>query len=119
VPIKLLSLPKISVIWRFFYQLPTSSKEPVTPLLLIFTICIIVVIMKERKIELLSPVGSFECLQAAIKGGADAVYFGVEQLNMRAKSVNSLSVNDIQQITAICKANGIKSYITLNTVMYD
>jgi putative protease len=75
--------------------------------------------MKERKIELLSPAGSFECLQAAINGGADAVYFGVEQLNMRAKSVNSFSVNDIQQITAICKANGIKSYITLNTVMYD
>ena len=75
--------------------------------------------MKETKIELLSPVGSFECLQAAINGGADAVYFGVEQLNMRAKSVNSFLVNDIQQITAICKANGVKSYITLNTVMYD
>lgn len=77
------------------------------------------VIMKERKIELLSPAGSFECLQAAIKGGADAVYFGVEQLNMRAKSVISFSINDIKQIAAICKASGIKSYITLNTVMYE
>lgn len=75
--------------------------------------------MGNRKIELLSPAGSFECLQAAITGGADAVYFGVEQLNMRAKSVNSFSLKDIKQIASICKANGIKSYITLNTVMYD
>lgn len=75
--------------------------------------------MKEKNIELLSPAGSFECLQAAINGGADAIYFGVEQLNMRAKSVHSFSVNDIKKIGAICMANGIKSYITLNTVMYD
>jgi putative protease len=76
-------------------------------------------IMKDRKIELLSPAGSFESLQAAINGGADAVYFGVEQLNMRAKSVNSFSVSDIKKIGNISRANGIKSYITLNTVMYD
>jgi putative protease len=76
-------------------------------------------IMKDRKIELLSPAGSFESLQAAINGGADAVYFGVEQLNMRAKSVNSFSVSDIKKIGKISRANGIKSYITLNTVMYD
>ena len=75
--------------------------------------------MKDRKIELLSPAGSFESLQAAINGGADAVYFGVEQLNMRAKSVNSFSVSDIKKIGNISRANGIKSYITLNTVMYD
>ena len=75
--------------------------------------------MKERKIELLSPAGSFDCLQAAINAGADAVYFGVEQLNMRARSVNSFSVSDIKEVAKICKANGIKSYITLNTVMYD
>jgi len=75
--------------------------------------------MNDRKIELLSPAGSFECLQAAIKGGADAVYFGVEQLNMRAKSNNSFVVSDIKQVGHICQANGIRSYITLNTVMYD
>ncbi len=75
--------------------------------------------MNDRKIELLSPAGSFECLQAAIKGGADAVYFGVEQLNMRAKSNNSFAVSDIKQVGHICQANGIRSYITLNTVMYD
>lgn len=72
-----------------------------------------------KKIELLSPAGSFDCLQAAINAGADAIYFGVEQLNMRARSVNSFSINDIKQISGICKENGIKSYITLNTVMYD
>ena len=75
--------------------------------------------MKERKIELLSPAGSFECLQAAIKGGADAVYFGVEQLNMRTCSSKSFSINDIEEISAPCKLNGIKAYITLNTVMYE
>lgn len=75
--------------------------------------------MQTKKPALLSPAGSFECLQAAINAGADAVYFGVEQLNMRAKSVNSFSVEDIRKIASICRANGIKSYITLNTVMYD
>ena len=76
-------------------------------------------LMKNKKVELLSPAGSFECLQAAINTGADAVYFGVEQLNMRAKSVNSFSIQDIREISSTCKANGLKSYITLNTVMYD
>lgn len=75
--------------------------------------------MNERKIELLSPAGSFDCLQAAINGGADAIYFGVEQLNMRAKSVNSFALTDIKAISEICRANNIKAYITLNTVMYD
>ncbi|HAL81308.1 MAG TPA: collagenase-like protease [Mucilaginibacter sp.] len=74
--------------------------------------------MKERKVELLAPAGSFDCLQAAVNGGADAVYFGVEQLNMRAKSVNAFSVSDIEQIAAVSHENGIKAYITLNTIMY-
>jgi putative protease len=75
--------------------------------------------MKKNTIELLSPAGSFECLQAAINGGADAVYFGVEQLNMRAKSVNAFSVSDIKKIAAVCRKNGIRCYITLNTILYD
>ncbi|MCW3092321.1 MAG: yhbU [Ferruginibacter sp.] len=75
--------------------------------------------MKKPTIELLSPAGSFEALQAAINGGADAVYFGVEQLNMRAKSINSFMLEDIQQIAAICKANEVRTYLTLNTIMYD
>ena len=74
--------------------------------------------MKNRKIELLSPAGSFDSLQAAINAGADAVYFGVEQLNMRAKSVNSFSIQDIEQIAAISKAKNIKAYLTLNTIIY-
>jgi putative protease len=73
----------------------------------------------KQKIELLSPVGSFENLHAAIQAGADAIYFGVEQLNMRAKSINSFSLDDISKIKAICTQNNIKSYITLNTVIYE
>ena len=69
--------------------------------------------------ELLSPAGSFESLQAAIRGGADAVYFGVEQLNMRARSANTFSIGDIKEVAAICKKAGVKAYLTLNTVMYE
>ncbi len=75
--------------------------------------------MKEKKVELLSPVGSFDCLQAAIKAGADSIYFGVEQLNMRTRSSGTFSVEDIKEISSICKAAAIKSFITLNTVMYE
>lgn len=75
--------------------------------------------MKKLSIELLSPAGSFEALQAAINGGADAIYFGVEQLNMRARSANTFCISDLSEISRICKNNSIKSYITLNTVMYE
>ncbi|MCC6257253.1 MAG: U32 family peptidase [Chitinophagaceae bacterium] len=69
--------------------------------------------------ELLSPVGSFSSLQAAINAGADAIYFGVEQLNMRTRSAHSFQIDDIKEISKICHKNGLKAYITLNTVMYD
>jgi len=72
-----------------------------------------------KKIELLAPAGSFESLMAAIHAGADAVYFGVEQLNMRAKSINSFKVEDLPEISAICRAHHVKMCLTLNTVMYD
>lgn len=75
--------------------------------------------MRMRDIELLSPAGSFESLQAAIRAGADAVYFGVEQLNMRAKSINSFSINDLKEIKRICSSHNVKAYLTLNTVMYE
>lgn len=75
--------------------------------------------MKERKIELLSPAGSFDCIQAAINAGADAIYFGVEQLNMRTCSSNPFSISDIKEVSTICKSNGIRAYITLNTVIYE
>lgn len=75
--------------------------------------------MTRKNVELLSPVGSFDCLQAAINGGADAIYFGVEQLNMRTRSAGTFTTDDIPQVAEICHSAGIKSYITLNTVMYE
>lgn len=72
-----------------------------------------------KKPLLLSPVGSFESLYAAIRGGADAIYFGVEQLNMRTKSIPTITIDDIAEVADICKQNTIKVYLTLNTVVYD
>jgi putative protease len=62
-----------------------------------------------KKIELLAPAGSFESLMAAIHAGADAVYFGVEQLNMRAKSINSFKVEDLPEISAICRTHHVRT----------
>lgn len=75
--------------------------------------------MIQKKIELLAPAGSFECMQAAIQAGADAIYFGVEQLNMRARSVPPFTIDDLKEIRKRCKQHNLKAYITLNTVMYD
>lgn len=72
-----------------------------------------------KNIELMAPVGSFESLMAAIQGGADSVYFGVEQLNMRAKSTNNFTLDDLKQIVAICTDHKMKAYLTLNTIIYD
>lgn len=72
-----------------------------------------------RKPEILAPAGAFDCLQAAINAGANAIYFGVEQLNMRTRSAGTFTIEDIKEISRICKANHIKAYITLNTVMYE
>jgi len=69
--------------------------------------------------ELLSPAGSFESLQAAIDNGANAVYFGVEQLNMRARASNNFTVEDIDEIAQRAKSKHVRTYLTLNTVMYD
>ena len=75
--------------------------------------------MKRKDIEIMAPAGSYESLMAAIQGGADSVYFGAEQLNMRAASSNNFSLVDLREIASICKKNGIKSYITVNVVVYD
>jgi len=75
--------------------------------------------MLSKKIEIMSPVGSYESLMAAIQGGAGSVYFGIEQLNMRAKSSNNFTLDDLVKISNICKENNVKSYITLNIVIYD
>lgn len=69
-------------------------------------------------IELMSPAGSYESLAAAIKAGANSVYFGVDKLNMRARSAN-FGLKDLTKVAKRCKQNKVKSYLTLNTVMYD
>ncbi|MDZ7742698.1 MAG: peptidase U32 family protein [Bacteroidota bacterium] len=67
----------------------------------------------------MSPVGSYESLMAAIQGGADAVYFGIGHLNMRSASSKNFTLDDLKEITRICKENKVRTYITLNTVVYD
>ncbi|KAA6315145.1 putative protease YdcP, partial [termite gut metagenome] len=69
--------------------------------------------------EIMAPVGSRDSLAAAIQGGAGSVYFGIEHLNMRARSSNSFTINDLHDIAQICDKNGLKSYLTLNTIIYD
>ncbi|MCL2260606.1 MAG: U32 family peptidase [Fibromonadales bacterium] len=69
--------------------------------------------------EILAPVGSYESLMAAINAGANSVYFGVENLNMRARNSVNFSLEDLAKIIAICKKHNVKSYLTLNTVIYD
>jgi putative protease len=75
--------------------------------------------MNRKEIEIMAPVGSYESLMAAIQGGADSVYFGAEQLNMRAASSNNFSLEDLKQIVSICKQNSVKSYLTVNVVVFD
>ena len=69
--------------------------------------------------EIMAPVGSRESLQAAIQAGADSIYFGVEQLNMRSHSANHFTIEDLHEIAAICTEHGMKSYLTVNTIIYD
>ena len=75
--------------------------------------------MKTKKVEIMSPVGSYESLMAAIQGGADSVYFGVGDLNMRSRSAANFSLDDLRQIVAICKEYSVRSYLTVNTIIYD
>ena len=75
--------------------------------------------IKKDDIEIMSPAGSYESLMAAIQGGADSVYFGVEMLNMRAKSSNNFTLHDLKEIVKIAGENQIKTYLTVNTVIYD
>jgi len=67
----------------------------------------------------MAPAGNFESLNAAIQGGADSVYFGVGELNMRSHSANNFSPLDLPEIVGTCRENGVESYLTLNTVIYD
>ncbi|MDR2651369.1 MAG: U32 family peptidase [Prevotellaceae bacterium] len=74
---------------------------------------------KVKDFEIMAPTGNFECLTAAIQGGANSVYFGVENLNMRSKSANNFKLSQLAEIAEICRNNNVKSYLTLNVVMYD
>lgn len=75
--------------------------------------------MKRKDFEIMAPVGSYESLVAAVQGGADAIYFGIEGLNMRANSANNFTIDDLHKIAEYCHEHGLKSYLTVNTVIYD
>ena len=72
-----------------------------------------------QKIELMAPAGNFESLQAALDNGADSVYFGVEQLNMRARASINFTLDDLEEISKRCQAKNVRTYLTLNTIIYD
>ena len=72
-----------------------------------------------KDFEIMAPVGSRESLAAAIQAGADSIYFGIESLNMRARSASTFTINDLKEIARICNENGLKSYLTINTIIYD
>lgn len=75
--------------------------------------------MNRKDFEIMAPVGSYESLRSAINAGADAVYFGVEGLNMRSRSSVNFTLDDLRRIADICDENGVKSYLTVNTIIYD
>ena len=74
--------------------------------------------MDRKELEIMAPAGNFECLRAAIEGGADSVYFGVGRLNMRSHSANNFDPADLKEVTRICREAGVKSYLTLNICLY-
>ena len=75
--------------------------------------------MNRKDFEIMAPVGSRESLAAAINAGADSIYFGIENLNMRARSANTFTIDDLREIAATCEEHGVKSYLTVNTIIYD
>ena len=74
--------------------------------------------MKNDTIEIMAPVGSWESLSAALQAGATSVYFGIEYLNMRARSSANFTTEDLHRIVERCREAGVKTYLTLNTVIY-
>ena len=75
--------------------------------------------MKRSDFEIMAPVGSYESLHAALQAGADSVYFGIEGLNMRARSSVNFTHEDLKNIVAICKEHNVKTYLTVNTIIYQ
>lgn len=76
-------------------------------------------IIKMQQIELMAPAGNFESLQAALESGCNSVYFGVEQLNMRARASINFTLDDLEEISRRCKERNVRTYLTLNTIIYD
>ena len=72
-----------------------------------------------NKVEIMAPVGSWESLQAALQGGADAVYFGVGKLNMRSRSAANFTVDDLPRIVSVARASNVRTYLTVNTIIYN
>ncbi len=72
-----------------------------------------------KDFEIMAPVGSRESLAAALHAGADSIYFGIESLNMRARSASTFTIDDLREIAKICDEHGVKSYLTINTIIYD
>lgn len=75
--------------------------------------------MNRKDFEIMAPVGSRESLAAAIQAGADSIYFGIENLNMRARSASTFGIDDLREIAATCDEHDVKSYLTVNTIIYD
>lgn len=75
--------------------------------------------MNRGEFEVMAPVGSWESLRAAIDAGADAVYFGIQGLNMRSRSANNFTVDNLHEIVGLCESEGVKTYLTVNTIIYD
>ena len=74
--------------------------------------------MKRSDFEIMAPVGSRESLAAALKAGANSIYFGIGKLNMRSHSANAFTIDDLKEIAAICHEHGVQSYLTVNTIIY-
>lgn len=77
------------------------------------------IMISRNEFEIMAPVGSRESLTAAIQAGADSIYFGIEHLNMRAHSASAFSINDLREIAHICNESNVKSYLTVNTIIYE
>ena len=75
--------------------------------------------MKKSELEIMAPAGNFECLEAAILGGADSVYFGVGQLNMRSHSANNFAPSDLSEVCRRCREADVRTYLTLNIILYQ
>ncbi|MBO4565776.1 MAG: U32 family peptidase [Bacteroidales bacterium] len=75
--------------------------------------------MERKALEIMAPAGNFECLRAAVQGGADSVYFGVGRLNMRSRSAANFAPEDLAEVVRICRAAGVRTYLTLNIILYE